>query len=66
MRLTRSEMAELLMAQARMKRAYINDHSGGKDTRPSWVLDLARRDLAVLEQAADDYARAAEKERNAA
>jgi len=54
-------MAELLAAQAEMKRVFIRDHSGGKDARPDWVIALAKRDLSVLEQAADDYRRLAEK-----
>lgn len=56
-----SEMAELLAAQAEMKRVFIRDHSGGKDARPDWVIALAKRDLSVLEQAADYYRRLAEK-----
>lgn len=53
------EMAELLGAQAAMKREYLRTHAGGKDPRPEWVLELARRDLSVLEQAAEDYQAAA-------
>lgn len=57
-----SEMAELLAAQAKMKSAYITAHADGKDTRPEWVLSLAKRDLSVLQQAADDYRKAAARE----
>lgn len=55
MRRPHSEMAELPAAQAVMKRDFIRDHSIGKDARPEWVISLAKRDLSVLEQAAEDY-----------
>lgn len=58
-----AEMAELLTAMANMKQTWIADHTGGKDTRPEWVLALGRRDLSVLRQAAAEYA---EKARTAA
>lgn len=56
-----SEMADLLSAQAEMKRRYIHEHGNGKSARPEWVISLAKRDLSVLEQAADDYRAAAER-----
>lgn len=61
--MTRSpaEMAEEIEKLAWSKRTWLSDFADGRNKRPDHEITVKRLELEVLEQAARDYRRAAER-----
>lgn len=60
-RFTHSEMAEELDKLVYSKATWLSDFTGPKHPRPEWEVEIRRRELAVLKQAAADYRAASER-----
>lgn len=61
LRLTHAEMAEEVSKMVWSKRTWLDDFSSGAKRRPEHEIQTKARELEVLQQAADDYQRAAER-----
>lgn len=61
LRLTHAEMAEEVSKMVWSKRTWLDDFSSGVKRRPEHEIQTKARELEVLQQAADDYQRAAER-----
>lgn len=60
-RFTHEEMHIELTKMAVSKIDWLQKFSDGRDKRPDHEIELKRRELSVLQQAKEDYQRAAEK-----
>lgn len=65
-RLSSGEMAEELNKLVIGKASWLADFSDGKRKRPAHEIEAKWRELAVLKQAASDYRRAAQRDKDAA
>lgn len=64
-RLSFGDMADDLTKMATSKSWWLEACSSGPKKRPDHELEIQRKHLAVLQQAADDYQRAADRVRHA-
>lgn len=60
-RLSHADMAEDLRRMVTSKADWLETFSSGSKKRPDHELEIQRKHLAVLQQAADDYQRAADR-----
>lgn len=58
---THAEMAEEIEKLVWSKATWLAECSEGKGKRGDWEIEIRRREMAVLQQAAGDYRRAAER-----
>lgn len=65
-RLTSQAMSEELSKLIYGKHVWLENFSGGRSKRPDHDIERVARELNVLNQAASDYRRAAERDRGAA
>ena len=62
-RMPHSEMAEIMTGLVAGKGQWLAKHADKHRRRPDWNIELIRREKRALEQARDDYRRAADRGR---
>lgn len=65
-RFTSQEMSDELSKLIYGKHVWLENFAGGRNKRPDHDIERVSRELNVLNQAASDYRRAAERDRGAA
>ncbi len=61
-RIPHAEMVEIMAGLVGGKAKWLADFSRGKNKRPDWNIGVIEREMRALEQARDDYRRAAERD----